>query len=85
MAKPIASFRNRGIDVAIWEGKTSPTISIRKQYKDKITNEWKESKSFFPEELQELIKLLGMAIDELAKKPGDKVADHAFDPDETPF
>lgn len=68
MAKPIVSLKSRGIEVAVWEGRNGDkTYSIQKRYRDKKTDEWKESKYLFAEEAQELVKLLQQALE----KPGD--------------
>ena len=64
MNKPVQSFRDKGVDVAIWETKNGGiSITIRKSYKDKNTGEYKESKYLFKEDAERLIELLKQAID----------------------
>lgn len=61
--KPVQTFKNRGIQIAVWPSKNgSYTYSITKSYKDKQSGEWKETKSFFKEEAENLIELLKQAI-----------------------
>lgn len=62
MAGPVKKWNVKGIEVAMWEGSTGPRFSIQKRYKDKASGEWKESKSFFKEELSTLRTLLDDAI-----------------------
>lgn len=59
MAKPIKFWRNKGIDVTAWPTKNgSVSFSIRKTYKPKDSNEYVESKSYFPNEIKDLLNLL---------------------------
>lgn len=60
--KPIYSARSKGIDVAVWEGNTGAQYTIRKSYKDKQTEQWKESKTFFSNDLQILQELIREAL-----------------------
>ena len=63
MNKPIQSFRNKGVDVAIWSTNNGGnSITIRKTYKDKQTNQYKESKYFYKDEVEGLIELLKSAV-----------------------
>lgn len=59
MGKPIKYWRNKGIDVTAWPTKNdSVSFTIRKTYKPKGSNEYIESKSYFGNELKQLIDLL---------------------------
>jgi len=59
MSRPIQTFKNKGLDVAIWEtSRGGHTVTIRKTYKDKATNQYKETKNLFKEEVDSLIALL---------------------------
>jgi hypothetical protein len=63
MNKPVQNFRNKGLDVAIWETRTGGiSLTIRKTYKDKQTGEYKESKYLFKEDAERLIELLQEAV-----------------------
>lgn len=62
MARPINSWKMGGIDVAAWDGKTGPTFSIRKSYKDKVSGQWVDSKYFYVDDLKKLASLLEQAI-----------------------
>lgn len=54
MPSPTFKSQKRGVSVVVW-GTSRPSISIRKTYKDKKTGEYKESKSWYPSELQDLV------------------------------
>ena len=58
MARPAQSWRNKGIDIAAWQGERGYSYTIRKTYKDKTTNEYKESKYWYPDDLVVLANLL---------------------------
>lgn len=63
MNKPVETFKNKGLQVAIWPTKNGGySYSISKRYKDKQTGEWKETKSLFKEEAEALIDLLKQAL-----------------------
>lgn len=62
MAKPIKYWRCKGIDVTAWPTKNgSVSFSIRKTYKPKDSNEYVESKSYFPNEIRDLLNILAEA------------------------
>lgn len=60
--KPIYNARSKGIDIAIWEGNTGPQYTIRKNYKCKQTDTWKESKIFFSSDLEIMKELITEAL-----------------------
>ena len=63
MNKPVQSFRDKGVDVAVWETRNGGmSITIRKTYKDKNSGEYKESKYLFKEDAERLIELLKQAV-----------------------
>lgn len=63
MNKPVQSFRDKGVDVAVWETRNGGvSITIRKSYKDKNTGEYKESKYLFKDDAERLIELLKQAV-----------------------
>jgi hypothetical protein len=64
MNKPVKDFKEKGVSVAVWETRNGGySISISKRYKDKVSNEWKESKYWFKEDLGNLIIMLQGALD----------------------
>ena len=56
MSKPIKSYSEKGVQLAVWEkerdGKINISYSIKKAFKDKNTGSWKESNVFFREDLR---------------------------------
>lgn len=63
MGKPIKSFKEKGVEVAIWETKNGGySYSISKRYKDKNTGEWKESKYLYKDEAEILARLITEAV-----------------------
>lgn len=62
MARPIHTWRNKGIDVAAWPTNNGGcSFTIRKTFKPKDSNEYKETKTFFPNDLKVLVDLLNQA------------------------
>jgi len=71
---PINEFRARGLSVTIWEndGQTRDgqpvklrSITLKKSYKDQETGEWKDSNTYFPDDLPRLRLLLGKAYESI--------------------
>jgi transposase len=63
MNKPVQSFRDRGVDVAVWTAKNGGySFTIRKTYKNKETQQYIETKYYYKEELEKLIELLQQAV-----------------------
>lgn len=59
MAKPIQTWRNKGIDITAWPTNNgSVSFTIKKTYRPKNSSEYIESKSFFPNEIKMLLELL---------------------------
>lgn len=53
MARPLMSWKNKGIDIAAWPTNNGGVaFTIRKTFKAKDSNEWKETKNFFPRDLE---------------------------------
>ena len=60
---PSKVYREGGVELAIWrnessEGKEYFTFTIRKQYKDKNSGDWKESKALFFDDLLRLSAII---------------------------
>ncbi len=79
-------FHFHNVSLAIWEKEetrngrpvTLHTITLNKRYHDKGTNEWKDSSSFFPDDLPRLRLLLDKAYEHILLRD----ASPAADPDE---
>lgn len=61
MTKPAKVWRTKGVDLAAWEGQYGYTFTIRKTYKPKDSDQWKESKSLFSSDLDALVSMIGEA------------------------
>jgi hypothetical protein len=63
MNKPVQNFRDKGIDVAVWNAKNGGySFTIRKTYKNKQSGEYVETKYMYKEECEKLIELLQEAV-----------------------
>jgi hypothetical protein len=63
MAKPVQTWRNKGLDIAAWgneQGRVS--FTLRKQYRNKQTNTWTDTKYLYQDDLRALVELLELAI-----------------------
>lgn len=60
--KPVKSFYERGINVAVWDRQNDYTFTVRKTYKN-VNGEYVTTSTLFPEDLVILQKLVGMAIE----------------------
>ena len=71
---PVKTYARKGLKVAIWENEhetdngivTRHSVSINKRYHDAKNGEWKDSNSFFPDDLLQLRELLRKADDFIA-------------------
>lgn len=62
MAGPAGKWRDKGIEVTAWKNESGISFTIRKSYKPKDSEEWKESKSFFVSDIEKLLGLLPSAL-----------------------
>jgi len=63
MNKPVQNFRDKGLDVAVWENRNGGySFTFRKTYKNKQSGEYVETKYIYKEEAEKLIELLQQAI-----------------------
>jgi hypothetical protein len=63
MNKPVQNFRDKGVDVAVWNAKNGGySFTIRKTYKNKQSGEYVETKYMYKEECEKLIELLQEAV-----------------------
>lgn len=71
--RPIKEFRVRNLSLAIWQNEgtrdgrpvTLHSITLNKRYRDQGTGEWKDSNSFFPDDLPRLRLLLDKAYEHI--------------------
>lgn len=63
MNKPVQNFRDKGLDVAVWENRNGGySFTFRKTYKNKETQQYVETKYLYKEEVEKLIELLQQAV-----------------------
>jgi hypothetical protein len=63
MTKPVQSFRDKGLDVAVWENRNGGySFTFRKTYKNKESGQYVETKYFYKEDAERLIELLKQAV-----------------------
>jgi len=72
MAAPIRKVRKKCVELAVWNNNGEISYSIRKQYHDKKTDTWKNTTTFFIEELQNLNEMLTDEIRLVSKDDGKK-------------
>ena len=64
MARPLKTWRNKGLDIAAWATNNGGvSFTIRKSYKPKDSTEYKETKTLFPNDLAVLVDLAKQAMD----------------------
>ena len=77
--RPVKEFRARNLSLAIWQNEgtrdgrpiTLHSITLNKRYQDQDSGEWKDSSSFFPDDLPRLRLLLDKAYEYiLLREPG---------------
>lgn len=78
MAGPVKTWKQKGIELAVWEGKFGSQYTLKKTYKDKNTGEYKESKFFFQEEITALAEMFTDA-DHWIKTGEDRVKPDAVE------
>jgi len=63
MAGPTKSWRNKGVDIAAWTNeKGLVSFTLRKQYLNKQTQTWTDTKYLYQDDLRNLIDLLQQAV-----------------------
>lgn len=63
MGKPANSWRNKGIDIAAWRDDNGRcSFTLRKQYLNKQTQTWTDTKYLYQDDLRALRDLLDQAI-----------------------
>ena len=63
MSAPVTVIKEKGLQIAVWEAKNGGySFSISKRYKDKATDQWKDSKYFYKEDLEKLGAMIEAAL-----------------------
>jgi hypothetical protein len=86
----VKEFRARNLSLAIWQNEgtregrpiTLHSITLNKRYQDQDSGEWKDSSSFFPDDLPRLRLLLEKAYEHLVLRDVSSIADGAGVPAE---
>lgn len=74
MAGPINSWKNKGVNLAAWETRNGGTsFTFQKVYRNKSTNEWIETKSYFVDELKTLQNLIDQALSWVHREPDNMI------------
>ena len=69
--KPIGRFSSYGIEAAIWQGKEDRlSVTVKKTYKEKESNKYIETNTFFPDELPRLALVVQQAYEFCVLKTG---------------
>lgn len=82
MAGPLMRFRSGAVSATVWEnarkdGSVYPSVKLSRSYRDKQTQEWKETSSFSLNELPVVAILARKAFEAMA-------LDHAASPGSAP-
>jgi len=81
--RPTRELRVRNLSLAIWENEGTSrdgrpvrrhSITLNKRYQDQQSGEWKDSTSFFPDDLPRLRLLLDKAYEHLLLNDTDSPA-----------
>ena len=88
--RPVKKFSVRNLSLAIWQNEGTRdghtvvlhSITLNKRYQDQETGEWKDSSSFFPDDLPRLRLLLDKAYEHILLRDRTSVADPAEPGDE---
>ena len=96
MSGPVKTIRDKGLQIAIWETQNGGySFSISKTYKCKKTDQWKDSKYFYKEDLQKLGDMIQLAVGYASDRathqeaaiasPKQEAKYEAFEDDDIPF
>jgi transposase len=89
MSGPVKTIRDKGLQIAVWESKNGGySFSISKTYKCKATDQWKDSKYFYKEDLQKLGDMIQLAVgyaSDRATHEAEAIASPKQEPKFTPF
>ena len=83
MSAPKNKYNHKGISVCEWDG---GSFTVEKRYKPKDSAEWKVTKTYFRNELEELAKLIQQALANSAVEPKKQAPQPvAFKDEDLPF
>ena len=96
MSGPVKTIRDKGLQIAVWETQNGGySFSISKTYKCKKTDQWKDSKYFYKEDLQKLGDMIQLAVGYASDRathqeaaiasPKQEAKYEAFEDDDIPF
>lgn len=96
MSGPVKTIRDKGLQIAIWETQNGGySFSISKTYKCKKTDQWKDSKYYYKEDLQKLGDMIQLAVGyasdrathqvEAIASPKQESQFSSFEDDDIPF
>jgi len=89
MSGPVKTIRDKGLQIAVWESENGGySFSISKTYKCKATDQWKDSKYFYKEDLQKLGDMIQLAVgyaSDRATHEAEAIASPKQEPQFTPF
>jgi transposase len=89
MSGPVKTIRDKGLQIAVWESKNGGySFSISKTYKCKATDQWKDSKYYYKEDLQKLGDMIQLAVgyaSDRATHEAEAIASPKQEPKFTPF
>ena len=64
--RPVASFQQGGVEVAVWDNNGMYNATINKSYKD-AAGQWKKTTSFSPDDLAVVAQLTSQAFQEIVR------------------
>ena len=65
--RPVATFKQGGVEVSVWKNNDMYNATIRNSYKDESSGQWKETTSFSPADLAVASQLTGQAFQEIVR------------------
>jgi len=75
MGKQYKTWRKKGLDVACWQDDSGRrSFTLRKQYLNKQSNTWVDTKYLYQDDLRALAEILTEAIEWNSSKSGDREA-----------
>src|SRR5438105_4306596 len=65
--RPVATFKQGGVEVSVWKNNDMYNATIRNSYKDEASGQWKDTTSFSPADLAVASQLTGQAFQEIVR------------------
>ena len=66
--RPVVKFRSYGIEASVWKHENGYSVTIRKTYKNEDSGEYKETNTFFPDDLPRLALVANAAFEFVSLK-----------------